>query len=206
MRALDQTDRFGGACALVLVDVDHFKAVNDTHGHQAGDKVLQAIAKVMGEQVRTTDSCARIGGEEFCAVLQQTDAAGALELAERLRAKIAALSVRWRDRDIRVTSSFGVATYEAGGGPVKRGQLFDATDRALYRAKGEGGTAVQNRLSVGAGRTPLAAVTAGPRGEVARDSLTVSWPIVLYCGRRGGDWYRLCRWPRGSVPRSSGSW
>lgn len=117
--------------------------MNDTHGHQAGDKVLQAIAKVMGEQVRTTDSCARIGGEEFCAVLQQTDAAGALELAERLRAKIAALSVRWRDRDIRVTSSFGVATYEAGGGPVKRGQLFDATDRALYRAKGEGRNCVR---------------------------------------------------------------
>lgn len=143
VRALDQTDRFGGACALVLVDVDHFKTVNDTHGHQAGDRVLQAIAKVMGEQVRTTDSCARIGGEEFCAILQQTDAAGALELAERLRAKIAALTVRWRDRDISVTSSFGVATYEAGGGQVKRGQLFDATDRALYRAKGEGRNCVR---------------------------------------------------------------
>lgn len=143
VRALDGTDRFGGACALVLADIDHFKSVNDTYGHQAGDKVLQAIAKVMSEQVRTTDSCARIGGEEFCAVLQQTDAAGAIELAERLRAKIAALSVRWRDRDISVTSSFGVATYEAGGGPVKRGQLFDATDRALYRAKGEGRNCVR---------------------------------------------------------------
>jgi diguanylate cyclase (GGDEF)-like protein len=142
-RALDQTDRFGGSCALVLADVDHFKIVNDTSGHEAGDRVLKAIAQVMRDLVRTTDICARIGGEELCVILPQTGRDGALELAERLRANVEVMPIRWHDRDIRVTASFGVATYEAGGGPVKRGQLFDATDRALYRAKGDGRNCVR---------------------------------------------------------------
>ena len=142
-RTLDQTDRFGGSCALVLADVDHFKAINDTHGHEAGDKVLKSISLVMNSLVRTTDTCARIGGEELCVILPQTGREGAVELAERLRANIEAMPIRWHDRDIRVTASCGVATYEAGGGPIKRGQLFDATDRALYRAKGEGRNCVR---------------------------------------------------------------
>jgi diguanylate cyclase (GGDEF)-like protein len=143
LRGLDQTDRFGGGCALVLADVDHFKTVNDSYGHEAGDRVLQAIAEVLRETVRTTDICARIGGEEFCMILQQTGLQGAVELAERLRTKIEALSIRWKDRDIKVTASFGIATYEAGGGQVKRRHLFDASDRALYRAKGDGRNCVR---------------------------------------------------------------
>ena len=142
-RTLDQTDRIGGSCALVLADVDHFKGVNDTYGHEAGDQVLRAIAQVMREQVRTTEASARIGGEEFCIVLQQTGREGAIELAERLRSKVEALDIRWHDRDLRVTWSFGIATYESGGGPVKRGQLFEAADRALYRAKGDGRNCVR---------------------------------------------------------------
>jgi diguanylate cyclase (GGDEF)-like protein len=143
-RTLDQTDRFGGSCALVLADVDHFKAVNDTHGHEAGDRVLKAIAQVMRDLVRTTDICARIGGEEFCAILPQTGADGAVELAERLRANVELVPVRWHDRELRVTSSFGVATYVAGGGALKRSHLFEAADRALYRAKGDGRNCVRS--------------------------------------------------------------
>ncbi len=116
-RQLDQTDRFGGSCALLLADVDHFKNVNDTHGHEAGDKVLKSIALVMNSLVRTTDVCARIGGEELCVILPQTGKEGAVELAERLRANVEAMPIRWRDREIRVTASFGIATYEAGVGP-----------------------------------------------------------------------------------------
>ena len=142
-RTLDQTDRFGGSCALVLADVDHFKDINDTHGHPAGDKVLRAISEVMRDAVRTTDTCARIGGEELCVILPQTGLEGGLDLAERLRASIEGMPIRWKDREIRVTASFGVATYEAGGGAVKRGLLFDATDRALYRAKGDGRNCVR---------------------------------------------------------------
>jgi len=142
-RTLDETDRIGRSCALVLGDVDHFKAVNDTHGHEAGDEVLKAIAQVMREQVRGTEASARIGGEEFCVVLQQTGAEGAAELAERLRSKIEALRIRWHDRDLSVTMSFGIATYDSGSGQVKRAQLFEAADRALYRAKGEGRNCVR---------------------------------------------------------------
>jgi len=140
---LDQTDRFGGTCALVIADVDHFKSVNDTYGHASGDKVLVAIAQTIRELVRTTDRGARIGGEEFCLILPQTGEEGAVELAERLRANIEAKVVRLPDRNISVTSSFGVAVYEGGGGAVKRGQLFAAADRALYRAKDEGRNCVR---------------------------------------------------------------
>ncbi|HEX7547124.1 MAG TPA: sensor domain-containing diguanylate cyclase [Gemmatimonadaceae bacterium] len=142
-RALDQTDRFGGFCALVIADVDHFKNVNDTHGHQAGDKVLKSIAQIMRELVRTTDVCARIGGEEFCVILPQTEQRGALELAERLRTSVEASVARFQDRDIKVTVSLGVATYRAGGGALKRAQLFESADRALYQAKGEGRNCVR---------------------------------------------------------------
>jgi diguanylate cyclase (GGDEF)-like protein len=142
-RALDGTDRFGGECSLVLGDVDLFKGVNDTYGHAAGDKVLQSIALAMRELVRTTDVCARIGGEEFCLILPQTGQQGAVELAERVRARIAATTVRLPDRNIMVTTSFGVATYVAGGGAVKRAQLFDDADRALYQAKGDGRNCVR---------------------------------------------------------------
>jgi diguanylate cyclase (GGDEF)-like protein len=142
-RALDQTDRFGGFCALVIADVDHFKNVNDTYGHAAGDKVLTSIAQIMRELVRTTDVCARIGGEEFCVILPQTGVVGSVELAERLRARLGSSATRFQDRDITVTASLGVATYHAGGGALKRAQLFESADRALYLAKAEGRNCVR---------------------------------------------------------------
>ncbi|MFI5310149.1 MAG: diguanylate cyclase [Gemmatimonadales bacterium] len=142
-RALDQTDRFGGTCTMVVIDLDHFKQVNDTHGHEAGDEVLKAVADVMSELVRTTDVCARIGGEEFCLILPQTLLAGAVELAERLRARIETSSVRWKGREVRVTASFGVATYDAGSGQPRRARLFEAADGAMYTAKREGRNCVR---------------------------------------------------------------
>ena len=140
---LDQTDRFGGSCALVMADVDHFKAVNDRFGHASGDKVLEAVAQTIRDQLRSTDCGARVGGEEFAVILPQTTEQGALELAERLRANIEAKTVRLPDRNINVTSSFGVAMYFAGGGAVKRDQLFAAADGALYKAKDAGRNCVR---------------------------------------------------------------
>jgi diguanylate cyclase (GGDEF)-like protein len=133
-----ETDRFGGSCALVIADIDHFKSVNDTYGHEAGDAVLRAVAAVMRDLVRTTDICARIGGEELCVILPQTELQGAMELAERLRAQIEALVVRFQGKELRVTSSFGVSTYEAQGGEAVRTGLFKDADKALYRAKAGG--------------------------------------------------------------------
>ena len=143
-RALDQTDRFGGTCALVVADVDRFKAVNDTYGHEAGDAVLRRLADVTRDLVRTTDVCARIGGEEICVILPQTSLGGALELAERLRAHLEASVVGWRTTDIRVTASFGVATYHAGAGLAMRAKLFETADRAMYRAKRDGRNCVRS--------------------------------------------------------------
>src|SRR3990172_1051800 len=143
-RALDQTDRFGGTCARVVADVDRFKVVNDTYGHEAGDAGLRRLAGVTRDLVRTTDVCARIGGEEICVILPQTSLGGALELAERLRAHLEASVVGWRTTDIRVTASFGVATYHAGAGLAMRAKLFETADRAMYRAKRDGRNCVRS--------------------------------------------------------------
>jgi len=133
---LDEIDRFGGAASLVVVDIDHFKHVNDTHGHEAGDAVLRHVANVMATGVRDVDLCARFGGEELVLLLPQTGSEGARELAERLRQSLEARPARHGTLDIPVTASFGVASYPAG--VRRRDELFDAADRAMYEAKREG--------------------------------------------------------------------
>jgi diguanylate cyclase (GGDEF)-like protein len=143
-KVLAETDRFGGSCALVVADVDHFKAVNDTHGHEAGDAVLKTVAFVIEGLVRATDTAARIGGEEMCVILPQTTIGGALELTERLRSTLEGEETLWRGGLIRVTASFGVATYQAGAGPVARGRVFENADAALYRAKRDGRNCVRS--------------------------------------------------------------
>ncbi|HEY3286826.1 MAG TPA: diguanylate cyclase [Gemmatimonadaceae bacterium] len=135
-RVLAETDRFGGSCALVIGDIDFFKQVNDTYGHEAGDAVLRAVSKVMHDGVRTVDVCARIGGEELALILPQTSAEGAAELAERLRQRIEAMAVEQGGVTIRVTLSMGVAVYRAGG--EGRATIFKTADQRLYTAKHRG--------------------------------------------------------------------
>ena len=125
---------------MLILDVDHFKKVNDTHGHEAGDAVLRMVASVLPRLVRATDVSARIGGEEMCVILPQTGATGAQELAERLRTTIESSSVSWQGKPLRVTASFGVAVYRAG---TKGNVWFDHADRALYRAKSGGRNRVE---------------------------------------------------------------
>jgi diguanylate cyclase (GGDEF)-like protein len=133
---LAQTDRFGGTLSMVVADIDHFKRVNDGHGHDAGDSVLRTIAKVFREGTREVDICARYGGEEIAVLLPQTSLAGAHELAERLRRAVEGRVIHVPGGELSVTASFGVATYPE---PVKHADsLFGAADRALYRAKGSG--------------------------------------------------------------------
>jgi diguanylate cyclase (GGDEF)-like protein len=132
-RMIAETDRFGRESALVIVDVDHFKQVNDTYGHDAGDQVLKAIGATLSAMARTTDKVARLGGEELAMLLPQTDRQGALEAAERCRKAIEALSVRTNAGPVRVTASFGVAMYLERSGAA--GALFDRADQALYSAK-----------------------------------------------------------------------
>jgi diguanylate cyclase (GGDEF)-like protein len=135
-RTLNEADRYGTPVSLVLVDIDHFKRVNDTWGHEAGDSVLKQVARILQDGVRSVDICVRYGGEEIALLLAQTDSEHAVEVAERLRARICAQPLRHGVADIAVTASFGVATYPE---TVKvRDQLFPASDKALYIAKHEG--------------------------------------------------------------------
>jgi diguanylate cyclase (GGDEF)-like protein len=144
-RVLAETDRFGGSSSLILVDIDDFKAINDTYGHEAGDAVLRQLGKILGDGVRAVDICARYGGEEVAILLPQTPINGAAELAERLRIAIADRAVLFEGTPIRVTASFGIAAYPE---TVPHGDwLFPATDRALYLAKESGKNCVKYLLT-----------------------------------------------------------
>jgi len=140
-RVVAETDRFGGTCSLIMADLDHFKNVNDQFGHDAGDAVLRHVALVLGEAVRTVDLCARYGGEEIAVLLPQTSQVGAVELAERLRTTLEIRPATHNGRELRVTASFGVATYPV---PVPYGDwLLLAADKALYEAKASGRNCVR---------------------------------------------------------------
>jgi diguanylate cyclase (GGDEF)-like protein len=144
-RVLAETDRFGGTSSLIVVDIDLFKNVNDTYGHEAGDAVLRHVGKILGDGVRAVDICARYGGEEMAILLPQTPISGATELAERLRTAIADRLVLFEGTPIRVTASFGIAGYPE---TVPHGDwLFPAADKALYQAKEGGRNCVKSLLT-----------------------------------------------------------
>jgi len=126
------------ALSLVLIDIDHFKSVNDNHGHLAGDHCLVWMAKYIKESLkRSTDKAFRYGGEEFCLILPDTDAEGALQIAEQLRLLIDKQAFQFQDIDISLTVSCGICTYQqqADIGPE---QIFAGADKALYQAKHNG--------------------------------------------------------------------
>ena len=141
-RVLAESDRSGLSVSLIVADLDYFKRINDEHGHEAGDAVLKHIAAVFLEQVRAIDICARYGGEEIALLLPQTDLAGAVELAERLRRAVAGRPAVYRGRELPVTSSFGVSSYPQTA--RTRDALFPSADRALYDAKGNGRNCVKS--------------------------------------------------------------
>jgi diguanylate cyclase (GGDEF)-like protein len=147
-RELERSRRFDSPLGLVMLDLDDFKLVNDTYGHQQGDEVLAQVAAVLRDLSRDLDTAARYGGEEMAVVLPQTDIDGAEMLAERIREGVEALRVpRVRGGGVlSVTASFGVASvpYTA----VDRGSLIAAADAALYRAKRGGKNRVARALTL----------------------------------------------------------
>ncbi|MCO6413096.1 MAG: sensor domain-containing diguanylate cyclase [Thiogranum sp.] len=128
--------RTGVPCTLVMFDIDHFKKVNDTYGHQAGDEVIRTTARLLRECKRTTDIAGRYGGEEFGVMLIDTNAEGGRLFAERLREKVAAHAVNHEGRRIAWTISLGIA--ECGEQMRDHQQWIECSDRALYEAKESG--------------------------------------------------------------------
>jgi diguanylate cyclase (GGDEF)-like protein len=123
--------------SLLLIDIDHFKRINDQHGHAAGDEALCALANLLTTLARREDVVARFGGEEFAVIARGIDREGAWTLAERARAAIEGLRVATESGTIRFTVSVGIAQCEEGQGSAAQ-RMFEAADRALYAAKDTG--------------------------------------------------------------------
>jgi diguanylate cyclase (GGDEF)-like protein len=129
--------RYGDILSCLMLDIDHFKQINDTLGHQAGDEVLRQIGGLLRCSVRVTDLVARYGGEEFTILLPKTGHAGAWRAAEKLRHSVEAHTFVASQLDIRLTVSIGIASYTRFDN-LDPHQVLLAADTALYRAKGEG--------------------------------------------------------------------
>lgn len=147
-RGLDYAERENTSVGVIMADLDHFKQINDTHGHKAGDTVLREAARRMRSVLRTYDSIGRYGGEEFLLVLPGTDEDGALALAERVRSCLADEPIRFCQDSIDVTVSLGVSVVDGNERPSADSAIHEADD-ALYCAK-DGG---RNRTEL-AGRRP----------------------------------------------------
>jgi diguanylate cyclase (GGDEF)-like protein len=147
------------------MDVDHFKRVNDQLGHQAGDAVLREIAARGAHVLQADELLGRYGGEEFLVVLPDADEARGVDLAEQVRAVIAAAPVRTPDGQVLVTASFGVATVRSAQSGAQ--ELIAAADRALYEAKAKG----RNQVVV-APSLALPTPASSESGDRARQTLT----------------------------------
>jgi len=137
----ERAKNFSLKLSFVMVDIDYFKKINDTHGHVVGDAVLRQIAKILKDNIREIDFVARYGGEEFSLILTDTDKKGAIFVAKRIAKKIEAHKIKAFDEHVGVTISMGVATYPEN--TQDAGMLIEIADKALYKAKQEGRNRVE---------------------------------------------------------------
>ena len=145
-RLIEHAARHKRTLALAMLDLDHFKYVNDEHGHQTGDELLRKVARVMENNLRPGDVLARYGGEEFIAVLPEAEIDGARRVAERIRLLVSGTKAKRDGKDISTTISIGLAVFPVDGRTAK--ELMAAADRALYGAKASGRNQVQAAQSV----------------------------------------------------------
>jgi diguanylate cyclase (GGDEF)-like protein len=146
--------RFGRKLSVLITDIDFFKKVNDTYGHDVGDVVIKGLGDILKRQKRTTDVVARFGGEEFVLLCEQTDEAGALMLGERIREELSKTVFHTAIGPLTVTCSVGIATFPEIG--ESWDDLFKAADEALYASKRGG----RNRVTAAA-PTSAARIKAG---------------------------------------------
>ena len=141
MHEVQRAERSFEPLSLLILDIDHFKRINDSLGHTAGDAVIRSVAQVCAASVRSFDTVGRLGGEEFAFILPMTDAAGAFELAERLREAIAQSTLDWQGQSVRATVSIGVAQNSSQS--IGFASLLARADDALYAAKHAGRNCVR---------------------------------------------------------------
>jgi diguanylate cyclase (GGDEF)-like protein len=138
---ISRAERHGAGLCMLVVDIDHFKSINDSYGHLAGDQVLKQVARCLEQTLRKEDQVFRYGGEEFVVLLSATDLPNARLTAERLRMQLEALNIKALEFTIPVTASIGVAEWQKG---ELGNTLFHRADQALYQAKQKG----RNRVVV----------------------------------------------------------
>ncbi|MDD5287486.1 MAG: diguanylate cyclase [Desulfuromonadaceae bacterium] len=136
-----RAERHGTPFCVIIADIDHFKNVNDTFGHIAGDRILSGVADTLTSSVRTEDILGRFGGEEFLLILPETDLDAATVVAEKIRSAVSDLETEWEGKTISVTISMGVVKFKPGMG---MDECIQPADHALYRAK----TGGRNRFVV----------------------------------------------------------
>ena len=134
---LSRAQRYKRPLALLFGDIDHFKAVNDTYGHLAGDRIIKALATKLRMETRNSDHAARYGGEEFAVILPETTKEGAILIAERLRSEIESMDITYGGNSISVTLSFGIADF-TDNKQADIDELISRADKALYQAKEQG--------------------------------------------------------------------
>jgi diguanylate cyclase (GGDEF)-like protein len=133
-REVKRVGRTGQPLSLIMLDIDHFKSVNDTYGHPAGDTLLRTLAEVVQRQIRAEDVACRYGGEEFAIILPNSPLDSARRCAERIREELRSLTVEHKGQSLgRITLSLGVASFPEHGPTAEA--LVQAADAALYQAK-----------------------------------------------------------------------
>ena len=138
---ISRAKRHDGAFSIIISDIDRFKAVNDTYGHEAGDLVLKSVSEVLRRSLRLEDHCARWGGEEFLICLPQTSLSNAAAVAEKLKENVAASRISYLGTTLSVTASLGVSCHQP---EAKIDEVIRAADRAMLAAKRKG----RNRVEI----------------------------------------------------------
>ena len=189
-----RSDRMGRDFTMLMLDLDDLKPVNDTFGHQWGDRLLKSVADAIRHTIRFTDAAARYGGDEFVVLLPETDAAGGYVVAEKLRRDVAALTLRAADRTVRSSVSVGLVTYPHDGATIE--QLVAAADVAMYESKRRG----KNRIVGYQARTERIVTAVDIEVADERGATDADPPGLSADVRTGGD-----PAPWGQAPGSASS-